>query len=67
LLPTCYYCQSSGSYENFFEAGPENCSATSDYIPLALSEHLEKRAQGFSAQGFDAVLEARVDALLGDI
>jgi hypothetical protein len=67
LLPTCYYCQSPGSYGNFFEADPEKCSAHRNYIPLKALQHIEKRAQGLSAQGFDAILQPQVDALLGDI
>jgi hypothetical protein len=30
-------------------------------------QHIEKRAQGLSAQGFDAFLQPQVDALLSDI
>jgi hypothetical protein len=67
LLPTSYYCQSPGSYENFFEASPEKSSAASELYPLAALQHIEKCIQGLSAQGFDAVLERRVDAVLSDI
>jgi hypothetical protein len=45
----------------------KNARRHPNYIPLAALQHIEKRAQGLSAQGFDALLQPQVDALLSDI